>query len=143
MAVRDRPSIGCGVARLQNRAGGRQDGTMIAMSPQRFDELVEAAFDRLPDELTAMLDNVVLFVEDEAPADDPDLLGLYDGTPLTERDSQYAGVLPDRILVFRNPTLRMCETEEEVVAEVAITVAHEIAHHFGIEDDRLHDLGYA
>src|SRR4028118_1845700 len=143
MAVRDRPSIGCGVTRLQSRAGGRQDGTMIAMSPQRFDELVEAAFDRLPDELTAMLDNVVLFIEDEAPADDPDLLGLYDGTPLTERDSQYAGVLPDRILVFRNPTLRMCETEEEVIAEVAITVAHEIAHHFGIEDDRLHDLGYA
>ena len=116
---------------------------MIAMSAQRFDELVEAAFGRLPDELTEMLDNVVLFVEDEAPADDPELLGLYDGTPLTERDSQYAGVLPDRILVFRNPTLRMCATEEEVIAEVAITVAHEIAHHFGIGDDRLHDLGYA
>jgi predicted Zn-dependent protease with MMP-like domain len=116
---------------------------MISMSEQRFDQLVEAAFDRIPDELTALLDNVVLFIEDDAPADDPDLLGLYHGTPLTERDSQYAGVLPDRILVFRNPTLRMCETEEEVVAEVAVTVAHEIAHHFGIEDDRLHDLGYA
>src|SRR4028118_1200431 len=110
MAVRDRPSIGCGVTRLQSRAGGRQDGTMIAMSPQRFDELVEAAFDRIPDELTSMLDNVVLFVEDDAPADDPDLLGLYDGTPLTERDSQYSGVLPDRIMVFRTPTLRLCGT---------------------------------
>lgn len=115
---------------------------MIAMSAQRFDELVEAAFDRIPDELTSMLDNVVLFVEDDAPADDPDLLGLYDGTPLTERDTHYAGVLPDRILVFRNPTLRVCDSEEEVVAEVAITVAHEIAHHFGVEDERLHDLGF-
>ena len=116
---------------------------MISMSGERFDELVAAAFDRIPDELTSMLDNVVLFVEDDAPADDPDLLGLYDGTPLTERDSSYGGVLPDRILVFRNPTLRICETEEDVVAEVEITVAHEIAHHFGIEDDRLHELGYA
>lgn len=115
---------------------------MISMSAQRFDQLVEAAFDRIPDELTSMLDNVVLFVEDDAPPDDPDLLGLYDGTPLTERDSHYAGVLPDRILIFRNPTLRMCQTEDEVVAEVAITVAHEIAHHFGVEDDRLHDLGF-
>jgi predicted Zn-dependent protease with MMP-like domain len=116
---------------------------MIAMSKERFDELVDAAFDRIPDELTSMLDNVVLFVEDEAPTDDPDLLGLYDGTPLTERDSSYGGVLPDRILVFRNPTLRICDTEAEVMAEVEITVAHEIAHHFGIEDDRLHELGYA
>jgi len=116
---------------------------MISMSAQRFDELVDAAFARIPPELAAMLDNVVLFVEDDAPADDPDLLGLYDGTPLTERDSTYAGVLPDRIFVFRNPTLRLCDTEEQVVTEVETTVAHEIAHHFGIEDDRLHDLGYA
>ena len=115
---------------------------MISMSAARFDELVDAAFERIPAELAAMLDNVVLFVEDEAPAHDPDLLGLYDGTPLTERDSSYGGVLPDRILVFRNPTLRMCASEEEVVTEVETTVAHEIAHHFGIEDDRLHELGY-
>jgi predicted Zn-dependent protease with MMP-like domain len=116
---------------------------MITMSAERFDELVDAAFARIPDELTAMLDNVVLFVEDDAPADDPDLLGFYDGTPLTERDSLYAGALPDRIFVYRNPTLRMCASEDEVVHEVEITVAHEIAHHFGIEDDRLHELGYA
>ena len=67
----------------------------------------------------------------------------YDGTPLTSRDTTYAGSLPDRILVFRNPTLRMCISEEEVVEEVGITVVHEIAHHFGIDDDRLHALGYA
>ena len=76
-------------------------------------------------------------------ADDPTLLGLYDGIPLTERDSTYAGAMPDRIFVYRNPTLEICETEEDVVEEVGITVVHEIAHHFGIEDDRLHELGYA
>jgi predicted Zn-dependent protease with MMP-like domain len=86
---------------------------------------------------------VVVLVEDEPPADDPDLLGFYDGTPLTQRDSAYAGVLPDRITIYRNPTLDMCTSEDEVVDEVNITVVHEIAHHFGIDDDRLHELGYA
>ena len=75
--------------------------------------------------------------------DDPDLLGVYDGTPLTERGQGYTMALPDRITIFRDPTLRMCESEEEVVEEVRITVVHEIAHHFGIDDDRLHELGYA
>ncbi len=116
---------------------------MVDVSEDRFAELVEQAFDAVPDELVALLDNVVLFIEDDAPADDPDLLGLYDGIPLTERDSMYGGALPDRIMVFRNPTLAMCESEAEVIEEVAITVVHEIAHHFGIDDDRLHELGYA
>ena len=84
-----------------------------------------------------------MLVEDEPPADDPDLLGIYEGTPLTERDSGYTMVEPDRITIFRNPTLQMCDSEEEVVEEVAITVVHEIAHHFGIDDERLHELGYA
>ncbi len=113
------------------------------MSEERFTELVEEAFAQVPAELTAMLDNVVLFVEDDAPADDPDLLGLYDGVALTDRDTAYGGVLPDRIMVFRRPTLAICETEEDVVDEVRITVVHEIAHHFGIDDERLHELGYA
>ncbi|MET0449238.1 MAG: metallopeptidase family protein [Aeromicrobium sp.] len=116
---------------------------MIDVSEDRFAELVEAAFAAVPEELAALLDNVVLFIEDDAPADDPTLLGLYDGIPLTERDGTYAGVVPDRIFVYRNPTLEICETEEDVVEEVGITVVHEIAHHFGIEDDRLHELGYA
>ena len=116
---------------------------MITMSRERFEELVSDALDRVPPELAELMTNVVVLVEDDPPPDDPDLLGLYDGTPLTERDSTYAGVLPDRILIFRNPTLDMCESEEEVVEEVHITVVHEIAHHFGIEDDRLHELGYA
>ncbi|HET6652926.1 MAG TPA: metallopeptidase family protein [Nocardioides sp.] len=113
------------------------------MTRERFEELVAEALDGLPPELSALIDNVVVLVEDEPPADDPDLLGFYDGTPLTQRDSTYAGVLPDRITVYRNPTLDMCASEEEVVDEVNITVVHEIAHHFGIDDDRLHELGYA
>lgn len=113
------------------------------VSPDHFAELVEAAFASLPAELAALLDNVALFIEDDAPADDPDLLGWYDGIALTERDTSYGGVLPDRIIIFRRPTLSICATEADVVREVGITVAHEIAHHFGIDDDRLHALGYA
>ena len=85
--------------------------------------------------------NVVVLVEDEPPADEPDLLGVYEGVSLTERTADHTG-LPDRITVFRGPLLEMCETPEELVREVRITVVHEIAHHFGIDDDRLHDLGY-
>ncbi|MEJ7636079.1 metallopeptidase family protein [Aeromicrobium sp.] len=116
---------------------------MIDVSADRFAELVEAAFAAVPEELAGLLDNVVLFIEDDAPADDPTLLGFYDGIPLTERDTSYGGVLPDRIFVYRNPTLSICDSEQDVVEEVGITVVHEIAHHFGIEDDRLHELGYA
>ena len=116
---------------------------MIQMSRDRFEELVSEALDRVPPELARLIDNCVVLVEDEAPADDPDLLGLYDGIPITERDSSYVMAVPDRITIFRNPTLAMCESEDEVVEEVGITVVHEIAHHFGIDDDRLHDLGYA
>ena len=116
---------------------------MVEISEERFAALVTEAFDAVPARLAALLDNVVLFIEDEPPADEPYLLGLYDGVPLTERDSHYGGQLPDRIMVFRHPILEICETEEDVVREVRITVVHEIAHHFGIDDDRLHALGYA
>lgn len=113
------------------------------MADEEFDALVTQALDSVPDELLNLLENCVIVVEDDAPADEPDLLGLYDGVPITERDSWYGGVLPDRIIIFRNPTLAMCSTPEEVRDEVHITVVHEIAHYFGIDDDRLHDLGYA
>ncbi len=112
------------------------------MPLQRFEELVSEALDEVPPELAALMDNVAVFVEEEPPADDPDLLGVYDGTPLTERDWMYGGVLPDRIVIFRGPILRMCDTADEVIEEVHVTVVHEIAHHFGIDDDRLHQLGY-
>jgi predicted Zn-dependent protease with MMP-like domain len=116
---------------------------MVELTDDRFAELVEDAFRAVPAELSALLDNVALFIEGDPPVDEPDLLGYYDGVALTERDTSYGGQLPDRIVVFRNPTLAICHNEADVVHEVGITVAHEIAHHFGIDDDRLHELGYA
>ena len=110
---------------------------------KEFDELVSEALDGIPPELADLIDNCVVLVEREPPAVDPDLLGLYDGVPLTERDSTYTFIPPDRIFVYRGPLLRMCESAEELVEEVRITVVHEIAHHFGIDDHRLHELGYA
>ncbi|MER7411797.1 MULTISPECIES: metallopeptidase family protein [Streptomyces] len=119
---------------------------MLEMTREEFEELVAQALDRIPPELTRLMDNVAVFVEDEPPADDPELLGLYEGTPLTERGEWYAGVLPDRITIYRGPTLRMVAREnggrELAVEEIEITVVHEIAHHFGIDDARLHTLGY-
>ena len=115
---------------------------MIEVSADHFEELVDQAFQTIPSELVRLLDNVHIVIEDDAPVDDPDLLGLYEGVALTERDGMYAGVLPDRITIFRHPTLRMCESYDEVVEEVRITLVHEIAHHFGIDDARLHELGY-
>ena len=96
----------------------------------------------MPGELLALIDNCVVLVEDDPPPETPDLLGLYDGVPLTERDSQYGAVLPDRILIFRHSILAICETYEDVVEEVHITVVHEIAHHFGIDDEWLHANGW-
>ena len=116
---------------------------MVDMTRERFEELVAEALDTVPPELAGLIDNCVVLVEDDAPSDDPELLGLYDGVPLTERDSTYTLSVPDRITIFRNPTLAMCETEADVVEEVGVTVVHEIAHHFGIDDERLHDLGWA
>ena len=106
-----------------------------------FEALVEQALDEIPEEIAGLVDNVVVLVEDDAPADDPDLLGLYDGVSLTERGTDHTG-LPDRITIFRRPLLEMCRDSEELVREVRITVVHEIAHHFGIDDARLHELGY-
>jgi predicted Zn-dependent protease with MMP-like domain len=111
------------------------------MSPQQFDELVSDALDLLPAELAAAIDNVVVLVAPRHP-EDPELLGLYEGVALTERDSSYAGSLPDTITIYRDALLDICNDEAEVVDEVAITVIHEIAHHFGICDERLHELGW-
>ncbi len=111
------------------------------MSPHRFEELVSDALDLIPGPLAAAIDNVVVLVEDRHP-DEPDLLGLYEGVALTERDSNYAGALPDVITIYRGALLEMCDSEQEVVDEVAVTVVHELAHHFGIDDDRLHELGW-
>ncbi|MGZ5401118.1 MAG: metallopeptidase family protein, partial [Nocardioides sp.] len=87
--------------------------------------------------------NVVVIVEDDAPADDPDLLGLYDGIALTERYGEPLMELPDRIFIYRRPLLAFCDDEAHLAEEVRVTVVHEVAHHFGIDDDRLDELGYA
>jgi len=108
---------------------------------ERFEELVAEALDGLPDELGQYMDNVAIFVDDWGAR--RNLLGLYEGIPLTER-SNYGGMaLPDRIHIYRVPICRMCRTEEDVVAQVRKTVIHEIGHHFGIGDRRLHELGWA
>lgn len=115
---------------------------MLEMSVEAFEELVAEALDEIPDELARLVDNVVFVVEDDVPPGEEPLLGLYEGVPLTERGSWYSGVLPDRITIYRRQILAICDTEDDVVDEVHITVVHEIAHHFGIDDDRLHELGY-
>jgi predicted Zn-dependent protease with MMP-like domain len=112
------------------------------MTRERFEDLVGEALDDVPPELLGLMSNVVVLVEDEPPPGEEELLGLYEGHALTTRGWDYAGVLPDRIIIYRNPTLRVCDTEDEVVEEVAVTVVHEIAHHFGIDDERLHELGW-
>jgi predicted Zn-dependent protease with MMP-like domain len=120
------------------------DDVPIDMEPEQFDLLVDQALDGIPDELARLVRNVVVLVEDEPPEDEPDdLLGLYDGVALTERDSTIAMQMPDRIFIFRGPLLDFCDTEAQLIEEVRITVVHEIAHHFGIDDRRLHELGYA
>jgi predicted Zn-dependent protease with MMP-like domain len=111
------------------------------MTRQRFEELVGDALDLVPQELARAMDNVVILVEDRNP-ENPTLLGLYHGVALTERTSQYGGVLPDTITIYREAILDICRDEQDVVEEVAITVVHEIAHHFGIDDARLHELGW-
>jgi predicted Zn-dependent protease with MMP-like domain len=108
---------------------------------QRFEELVADALDAVPAPLMALLDNVVVLVEDRND-EEPDLLGLYEGYALTERGWDYGGALPDRIMIYRWAICDICDDEEQVVDEVTITVVHEIAHHFGIDDDRLHSLGW-
>jgi predicted Zn-dependent protease with MMP-like domain len=114
----------------------------VEMSRERFEELVGEALDDVPVELLNLMNNVVILVEDRPVDGTDDLLGLYEGHALTERGWDYAGVLPDRITIYRLPTLKVCDTEDDVVDEVAVTVVHEIAHHFGIDDQRLHELGW-
>lgn len=115
---------------------------MLDLTRTEFEELVAEALDGIPVELSRLMNNVAIFVEDQPPPEDPELLGLYEGVPLTERGEWYGGVLPDRITIYRLPILGICEDYDDAVEEVRITVVHEIAHHFGIDDARLHQLGY-
>ena len=117
-----------------------QNGLMVEVEPERFEEMVAAALDGLPAELGRLMSNVAVTVEHgRGPRG---LLGLYEGIPLTDRTSQYAGVLPDRITIYRQAICAICQTEDEVAGQVRKTVIHEVAHHFGIDDARLSELGW-
>ncbi len=105
-----------------------------------FDDHVKAALDSLPPDLAAALNNVAVVIEDEHPGD-PDLFGLYDGIPLPERGDM-AGALPDRITIFRRPLEEEFDDPEELEHEIRITVLHELGHYFGLDEDRLAELGY-
>ncbi len=112
---------------------------VLDIPPERFEELVAEALDGIPEELGRLMDNVIVQVRDASRAG---LLGLYQGIPLTERQ-QYGGLaMPDRITIFRLPILEQCRTEDDVRREVRVTVVHEVAHHFGIDDARLRELGW-
>jgi predicted Zn-dependent protease with MMP-like domain len=113
---------------------------VIDVEPERFEEMVVAALDSLPEDLGRLMRNVAVTVE-HGPGP-RGLLGLYQGVPLTSRTTQYAGVLPDRITIYRRAICAACSSEDEVVAEVRRTVIHEVGHHFGIGDARLRDLGW-
>ncbi len=114
---------------------------MVDVSEERFEQLVGEALDTIPDELARHMDNVVVTVRED---DHEGLLGLYEGVPLTERlDYGMGAVMPDRITIFRRPILELCSNEADVVHQVRVTVIHEVGHHFGIDDDRLQELGWA
>ena len=118
-------------------------GTVLEIDEQRFEALVAAALDDIPPTLAERLDNVVVRVR--SGRSNGSLLGKYDGVPLTERED-YGGwhsPMPDQITIYRLPICAVCADEDEVVEQVRITVIHEVAHHFGIDDERLDELGWA
>lgn len=112
---------------------------MVDVPRERFEQMVGQALDELPPEFGRAMRNVAVVVADDGP---PGLLGLYHGVPLTSRTSHYAAVLPDRISIYRHAICAMCSTEDEVVDQVRRTIVHEVGHHFGIDDDRLRELGW-
>ena len=113
---------------------------MVDVPPERFEALVAEALDGIPDELGRLMDNVNVFVDDTSPPGR--LLGYYEGIPLTRRDDYGGMALPDRITIFRQTICASCRDEDEVTEQVRVTVIHEVAHHFGIDDDRLTELGW-
>ena len=119
------------------------------MTENEFADAVEEALAGVPERFRAALDNVGVAVADEptarelaSAAEDGELLGLYEGVPLTQRTSSYGGVMPDVITVFQGPHERICSTRSELVAQIRVTVLHELGHYFGFDDDYLHAHGY-
>jgi len=114
---------------------------MFSVSDERFEELVQDALASLPDNFAAAVDNVAIVIDGTSPVGQ--VAGLYEGIPITRRDSySYSGVMPDKITLFKNTICASCQSEDEVRSEVRITVLHEIGHYFGIDDRRLHELGW-
>ena len=116
----------------------------MRISPEEFESLVEKALEELPDQFADLLDNVVVLVEEEPDPEDlealgmdpeDDLLGLYQGVPLAERDTFYMGALPDRVVLYRGPILRACANRRDVIREIRDTLVHELGHHFGMEEE--------
>lgn len=144
MGTSDEPASGPADGTTGEPAGERADALRpTELTREQFERLVDQAVDQIPEKLARQVVNVAVVVEDEPPPDAPGLLGLYQGIPLTERGAgSYAGVLPDTITVYRGPLTRMCQTVEQLIEQVTITVVHEIGHYFGIEEHRLHELGW-
>ncbi len=115
----------------------------MEMNADAFEELVIDELDRLPDDMVEGLENIVFVVEDRPEDGSLDLLGLYDGLALTERTQYGMGELPDRIVVYRDPHLAQCDSEDELRDEIHATLVHEIAHFYGIDDEQLHEMGWA
>jgi predicted Zn-dependent protease with MMP-like domain len=114
---------------------------VVDVPPERFAELVTEALDGIPEDLGRLMDNVALFIDDDSPP--RGLLGLYEGIPLTRRETYGGLVMPDRITIFRRAICGYCTDEDDVRRQVRVTVVHEVAHHFGISDARLKELGWA
>ena len=147
--VRSRTGRTPACASTASASTGSRTNVTVERSQQAFEELVAEALDEIPEPFASHLDNVHVVVEDEPSAEhlgdvgDPHtLFGLYEGVPQTERGPGYSLVMPDKITIFRGPICRACADEDEVYEEVAVTVVHEIAHHFGIDDERLDELGW-
>lgn len=132
----------------ENPLAGIPSFAPFAMNEQEFDFAVQEAIALIPESIRSAMENVAIFTAENylpGPGEDPDtvLLGLYEGTPLTERDSWWeSGSLPDRITIYREPIMEICHSREEVLHEITVTVVHEIAHHFGISEERLHQLDW-
>lgn len=124
--------------------GGMPEAEPLDLDQAAFEELVIDELDQLPDEMVDGLDNLVFVVEDRPEDGSLDLLGLYDGVAVTERGQYGFGELPDRIILYREPLLAVAEGDlDELREQVHITLVHEIAHYYGIDDEELHRLGWA
>lgn len=136
------PAVSCLTCFVMPNCNCPYNHSMEHVSDEYFDALVEAALAEMPPALKEHMDNVAIFVDDDAPADEPSILGVYDGIALTERDSAYGFVPPDTITLFKNNLVNFAHDDADLREQIYITIVHEIAHHYGIDDERLHELGW-